>query len=227
MTGIHAVSSEPDVFSSLVLVDITPRPAAAGVSRILEFMAKDAADGFTTLDDAADAIAAYQPHRPRPADLSGLAKNLRLGDDGRWRWHWDPAFLDLRTGGTSEHARDQDTACLGTEGGSSEGAQGGGEGREVLDGAGEDGVSVWREERGGVAWGREPRGIRWLVEKLRRDMPTSVGEVAAAVLRQLEARHGEQVPHTRSLTHSLTHSPCSQKALYKRAYKRDPLESPM
>jgi len=107
MTGIHAVSSEPDVFSSLVLVDITPRPAAAGVSRILEFMAKDAADGFTTLDAAADAIAAYQPHRPRPADLSGLAKNLRLGDDGRWRWHWDPAFLDLRTGGTSEHARDQ------------------------------------------------------------------------------------------------------------------------
>jgi len=104
-----------------------------------------------------------------------------------------------------EHARDQDT-CLGTEGGSSEGRQGGGEGREVLDGAGEDGVSVWREERGGVAWGRGARGIRWLVEKLQRDMPTSVGEVAAAVLRQLEARHGEQVPHTRSLTHSLTHS---------------------
>ena len=21
---------------------------------------------------------------------SGLAKNLRLGDDGRYRWHWDP-----------------------------------------------------------------------------------------------------------------------------------------
>ena len=35
-----------------------------------------------------------------------MAKNLRLGDDGRWRWHWDPAFLDIRTGGTSEHARD-------------------------------------------------------------------------------------------------------------------------
>ena len=106
MAGLHAVEAAPERFSALVLVDITPRPAAGGVSRILEFMAKDAIDGFATLDDAADAIAAYQPHRPRPTDLSGLAKNLRLGDDTRWRWHWDPAFLDTRTGGASEHARD-------------------------------------------------------------------------------------------------------------------------
>ena len=106
MAGLHAVDAAPERFSALVLVDITPRPAADGVSRILEFMAKDAIDGFATLDDAADAIAAYQPHRPRPTDLSGLAKNLRLGDDTRWRWHWDPAFLDTRTGGASEHARD-------------------------------------------------------------------------------------------------------------------------
>jgi pimeloyl-ACP methyl ester carboxylesterase len=43
-----------------------------------------------------------------PRTLSGLSKNLRLGDDGRWRWHWDPAFLDFRTGGaSSEHARDR------------------------------------------------------------------------------------------------------------------------
>lgn len=106
MTGLHAVDGAPARFSSLVLVDITPRPAAAGVSRILEFMAKDAVDGFATLDDAADAIAAYQPHRPRPTDVSGLAKNLRLGNDGRWRWHWDPEFISMRTGGESEHARD-------------------------------------------------------------------------------------------------------------------------
>jgi pimeloyl-ACP methyl ester carboxylesterase len=106
MTGLHAVDAAPHRFSSLVLVDITPRPAAAGVSRILEFMGKDAIEGFATLDEAADAIAAYQPHRSRPTDLSGLAKNLRLGEDGRWRWHWDPAFINMRTGGTSEHARD-------------------------------------------------------------------------------------------------------------------------
>lgn len=106
MTGLHAVDAATERFTALVLVDITPRPAAAGVSRILEFMGKDAVNGFATLDEAADAIAAYQPHRPRPTDLSGLAKNLRLHDDGRWRWHWDPAFINMRTGGTSEHARD-------------------------------------------------------------------------------------------------------------------------
>jgi pimeloyl-ACP methyl ester carboxylesterase len=106
MTGLHVVDAAPERFSSLVLVDITPRPAAAGVSRILEFMAKDAVDGFATLDDAADAIASYQPHRPRPTDLTGLSKNLRRRPDGRWRWHWDPAFINMRTGGTSEHARD-------------------------------------------------------------------------------------------------------------------------
>ncbi len=106
MTGLHAVDHRPEAFDALVLVDITPHPAKAGVNRILEFMAANADDGFADLEEAADAIAVYQPHRPRPKDLSGLAKNLRLGDDGRWRWHWDPGFLDIRTGGTSEHARD-------------------------------------------------------------------------------------------------------------------------
>jgi pimeloyl-ACP methyl ester carboxylesterase len=106
MTGLHAVDLRPEAFDALVLVDITPHPAKAGVNRILEFMAANAEEGFGSLEDAADAIAVYQPHRPRPKDLSGLAKNLRLGDDGRWRWHWDPGFLDIRTGGGSEHARD-------------------------------------------------------------------------------------------------------------------------
>ena len=40
-------------------------------------------------------MAAYNPHRPRPKDISGLEKNLRLGEDGRYRWHWDPAFLEV------------------------------------------------------------------------------------------------------------------------------------
>jgi pimeloyl-ACP methyl ester carboxylesterase len=106
MTGLHAIDVVPDRFTGLVLVDITPRPATAGVSRIMEFMSKDAIEGFATLEAAADAISEYNPHRPRPTDLSGLSKNLRQGDDGRWRWHWDPAFLNVRGGGTTEHARD-------------------------------------------------------------------------------------------------------------------------
>ena len=94
MSGLHAVDERPTAFRALVLVDITPHPAKQGVDKILGFMGANAEDGFATLDEAADAIAAYQPHRTRPKDLSGLAKNLRLGDDGRWRWHWDPRFLE-------------------------------------------------------------------------------------------------------------------------------------
>lgn len=107
MTGLHVVDARPSAFTSLTLVDITPRPAKAGVNRILDFMAEKAHEGFADLEEAADAISQYQPHRPRPKDLTGLAKNLRLGDDGRWRWHWDPAFLDVRSGTNSEHARDR------------------------------------------------------------------------------------------------------------------------
>lgn len=107
MTGLHVVDAAPAWFSSLTLVDITPRPAVTGVNRILDFMAAKADEGFATLEEAADAIAEYQPHRPRPKDLSGLAKNLRRRDDGRWRWHWDPKFLRDRSGSDSEHARDR------------------------------------------------------------------------------------------------------------------------
>ncbi|MGI9483153.1 MAG: alpha/beta fold hydrolase [Hyphomicrobiales bacterium] len=81
------------ILSALVLVDVTPRMRHDGVDKVLGFMAERADHGFSTLEEASDAIAAYLPHRPRPSDLSGLAKNLRLGADNRYRWHWDPAFV--------------------------------------------------------------------------------------------------------------------------------------
>ncbi len=77
---------------ALVLVDIAPRMERTGIERIHGFMTANP-DGFETLEDAADAVASYLPQRRRPKDLSGLAKNLRRGDDGRYRWHWDPRFL--------------------------------------------------------------------------------------------------------------------------------------
>lgn len=48
--------------------------------------------GFGSLDEVADMIAAYNPHRPRPTDLEGLTTNLRRRGD-RWYWHWDPRFI--------------------------------------------------------------------------------------------------------------------------------------
>lgn len=77
---------------ALVLVDIAPHVEPAGIARIVDFMEAGKA-GFKTLEDAADAVAGYLRERARPKDVSGLKKNLRLKDDGRWYWHWDPAFL--------------------------------------------------------------------------------------------------------------------------------------
>jgi pimeloyl-ACP methyl ester carboxylesterase len=79
-----------------VLVDVSPFLQPAGTSRIRDFMTARAAEGFGSLEEAADAVAAYQPHRRRPRSPDGLRKNLRHVD-GRWYWHWDPAFLKAPT----------------------------------------------------------------------------------------------------------------------------------
>jgi pimeloyl-ACP methyl ester carboxylesterase len=91
----QAQGREP-IFAALVLVDITPRVDLTGVAKVQGFMGEHARDGFATVEAAADAVAAYLPHRPRPRSTEGLKKNLRLHPDGRWRWHWDPRFLDGR-----------------------------------------------------------------------------------------------------------------------------------
>lgn len=80
------------IASSLVLVDIATRMERSGATRIVDFMLSKP-EGFASLEEVADAIAEYNPHRPRPSNLKGLEKNLRRSDDGRWHWHWDPAFL--------------------------------------------------------------------------------------------------------------------------------------
>jgi pimeloyl-ACP methyl ester carboxylesterase len=93
--GLAALLAEGErsgTLRALVLVDVAPRLEPEGVMRVVSFM-HSGLDGFASLDEAADAIAAYLPHRKRPRDTSGLAKNLRQGDDGRWRWHWDPRFV--------------------------------------------------------------------------------------------------------------------------------------
>ena len=86
------------LLSSIVLVDITPRVDYEGVAKVQGFMRAHAQEGFATIEDAADAVAQYLPHRPRPKSNEGLKKNLRLSPDGRWRWHWDPRFMDSRKG---------------------------------------------------------------------------------------------------------------------------------
>jgi len=91
-TALAAQGEDPDLAEGLVLVDIVPRVEPAGVARIAAFMTARP-DGFAALDEVAEAIRAYNPHRRRPPTEQGLRKNVRQGADGRWYWHWDPAFL--------------------------------------------------------------------------------------------------------------------------------------
>jgi pimeloyl-ACP methyl ester carboxylesterase len=83
----------PEKVTKLVLVDVVPRYEKDGSARIREFMASGL-NGFESLDEAAEAVASYLPYRTKPRSPAGLKKNLRLRD-GRWFWHWDPAFLTV------------------------------------------------------------------------------------------------------------------------------------
>jgi pimeloyl-ACP methyl ester carboxylesterase len=96
IASMLAVGTYGQVFEALVLVDITPRVDLDGVAKVQGFMRSHAREGFASVAEAAEAVAAYLPHRPKPRSNEGLKKNLRLHPDGRWRWHWDPRFLDGR-----------------------------------------------------------------------------------------------------------------------------------
>ncbi len=109
MGGMTALIAEGErttidaICSAIVLVDIAPRSEQKGIERIFAFMSGNQ-DGFASIEEAAEAVAAYLPHRPRPADNSRLEKNLRLRSnatpahttgEARYYWHWDPNMLAL------------------------------------------------------------------------------------------------------------------------------------
>jgi non-heme chloroperoxidase len=83
----------------LVLVDIVPRSERAGVRRVVTFLAGNP-EGFASLEEAVEAVQAYKPERP--VDAQRLRQNLRQGEDGRWRWHWDPRLMAHQ----GRHSRD-------------------------------------------------------------------------------------------------------------------------
>ncbi|GAB4017705.1 alpha/beta hydrolase [Spirosoma migulaei] len=102
MTALIAEGERPagteSICTAIVLVDIAPRTEQKGIERIFAFMSNNQ-DGFASLTEAAEAVAAYLPHRPRPSDHSRLEKNLRLRKSPtgelRYYWHWDPTMLSV------------------------------------------------------------------------------------------------------------------------------------
>jgi len=104
ITGLLATAAPGgDAISALVLVDIVTRPEPEGVDRVVTFLNKNP-EGFATVEEAADAVAEYMPHRPRPKSTAGLLRNLRKRD-GRWYWHWDPGILGDKGHDPDEMAR--------------------------------------------------------------------------------------------------------------------------
>jgi non-heme chloroperoxidase len=79
------------VARALILVDVVPNMAAAGLDRIRSFMSAGYA-GFASVQEASAAVLRYLPGRKPSSSHRGLQRNLRPGADGRWYWHWDPAF---------------------------------------------------------------------------------------------------------------------------------------
>jgi pimeloyl-ACP methyl ester carboxylesterase len=63
-----------------------------GAMTIRTFM-RAAPEGFASVEEAADSVAAYMPQRARPRNIDGLRRNLREDENGRLHWHWDPAFM--------------------------------------------------------------------------------------------------------------------------------------
>jgi non-heme chloroperoxidase len=111
--------------AALVLVDVAPRLERDGVKKIQSFMTQKP-DGFDSLEEVAQAIANYQPHRSRTRNLESVAKNIRLAPDGKYRWHWDPLYrsstrdLDQRELRLEACARRLDLPTLLVRGGSSD-----------------------------------------------------------------------------------------------------------
>ncbi|SFG53155.1 alpha/beta fold hydrolase [Streptomyces mirabilis] len=93
-TALVTAGEHPGAVAGLVLVDIAPRLDPAGQARVRAFM-RGAPNGFASLEEAAEAVRAYNPRRRPTSGLEGLKKNLRLREDGRWYWHWDPHFLSF------------------------------------------------------------------------------------------------------------------------------------
>lgn len=92
MAAMLAVgSTQQEIASGLVLVDIAPKANIEGLDRIKAFMATGVV-GFDSLEDAASTIAAYTPQRDKTPSIEGLKRVLRERD-GRWFWHWDPRIL--------------------------------------------------------------------------------------------------------------------------------------
>lgn len=73
----------PELVGAIALIDIGHRLEDEGVNRIMDFMSRH--ESFASLEEAAEEVAEYLPHRKK-VRLESLGRNLRQRSDGRWEW---------------------------------------------------------------------------------------------------------------------------------------------
>jgi pimeloyl-ACP methyl ester carboxylesterase len=83
IVSITHAAAHPETVAAIVLIDVGHRLEEEGVMKIMEFMR--AHESFSSLEEAAEQIAPYLPHR-RNVRPERLRRNLRQRIDGRWVW---------------------------------------------------------------------------------------------------------------------------------------------
>lgn len=68
MIALLFASRDSELVKGLAMIDIVPKYVRKGTHRILSFMTAYP-NGFSSLQEAADHIASFLPHRPRPSDI--------------------------------------------------------------------------------------------------------------------------------------------------------------
>ncbi|MGE0383474.1 MAG: alpha/beta fold hydrolase [Gammaproteobacteria bacterium] len=94
-------------FTSLTMVDIAPSMELPGVARVLDFMGAHVERGFASVEEAVQVISSYLPQRSPRQRGAGIERYLRLCDDGRYRWHWDPRFIQSAQGARVSDSMDR------------------------------------------------------------------------------------------------------------------------
>jgi pimeloyl-ACP methyl ester carboxylesterase len=89
--SLLTAARHPNLIHALVLCDVTPWIEGEATRTMRQTMCTAAA-GFLSMDEAArhlELIGAAPPN----LDPSRLIRHLRVGEGGRFFWHWDPRFF--------------------------------------------------------------------------------------------------------------------------------------
>ena len=80
-------SKNPDLVSTLVVVDTGPRGIRTGGNRIRNFV--NMPDVLDTFDEFVERVHSYVPHRSLDQIRGSLANNIRQMNNGKWTWKYD------------------------------------------------------------------------------------------------------------------------------------------